>query len=95
MPIKEKKQLLATAVKAAHAVGDLMRRNLMVVKKINEATPEKTHSGLNKITAWLKAIKTGDKKYIKSDFLEALSRQSLVDGAIKSQKNNNITSITW
>ena len=38
MTVKEKKQLLATAVKAAHAVGDIMRRNLMAVKKINEAT---------------------------------------------------------
>ncbi|MED5381487.1 MAG: inositol monophosphatase family protein [Verrucomicrobiota bacterium] len=38
MTIKEKKQLLATAVKAAHAAGDIMRRNLMAGKKINEAT---------------------------------------------------------
>ena len=38
MTVKEKKQLLATAVKAAHAVGDIMLRNLMAVKKINEAT---------------------------------------------------------
>jgi len=38
MTVKEKKQLLATAVKAAHAAGDIMRRNLMAVKKINEAT---------------------------------------------------------
>jgi len=38
MTVKEKKQLLATALKAAHAVGDIMRRNLMAVKKINEAT---------------------------------------------------------
>tara|TARA_Y100000588_G_scaffold125850_1_gene137916 strand:+ start:177 stop:1007 length:831 start_codon:yes stop_codon:yes gene_type:complete len=38
MSVKEKKQLLATAVKAAHAVGDIMLRNLMAVKKINEAT---------------------------------------------------------
>jgi len=38
MTVKEKKQLLATAVKAAHAAGDIMRRNLMAAKKINEAT---------------------------------------------------------
>ena len=38
MTVKENKQLLATAVKAAHAAGDIMRRNLMAVKKINEAT---------------------------------------------------------
>ena len=63
-------------------------------KKINELTPEKTHSGLNKITAWLKAIKTVDKKYIKSDFLEALNTQSLIDASIKSQKKNNVISIT-
>ncbi|MED5381462.1 MAG: inositol monophosphatase family protein, partial [Verrucomicrobiota bacterium] len=38
MTIKEKKQLLPTAVKAAHAAGDIMRRNLMAGKKINKAT---------------------------------------------------------
>jgi predicted dehydrogenase len=62
-------------------------------KKINEITPEKTNLGLNKVTAWLKAIKTGDRKYIKSDFLEALNTQSLVDAAIKSNNTKNVVSI--
>ena len=34
----QKKQLLATAVKAAHGSGDIMRRNRLAAKKINEAT---------------------------------------------------------
>ena len=38
MTVSEKKNLLATAVKAAHAAGDIMRRNRLVSKKINEAT---------------------------------------------------------
>ena len=39
MTAKEKRQLLATAVKAAHAAGEIMRRNRLASKKINEATP--------------------------------------------------------
>ena len=34
----QKKQLLATAVKAAYGSGDIMRRNRLAPKKINEAT---------------------------------------------------------
>ena len=34
----QKKQLLATAVKAAHGSGDIMRRNRLASKKINEVT---------------------------------------------------------
>ena len=34
----QKKQLLATAVKAADGSGDIMRRNRLAAKKINEAT---------------------------------------------------------
>jgi len=38
MTVSEKKNLLAAAVKAAHAAGDIMRRNRLVSKKINEVT---------------------------------------------------------
>ena len=38
MTVSEKKNLLAVAVKAAHAAGDMMRRNRLASKKINEAT---------------------------------------------------------
>ena len=38
MTAAQKKQLLATAVKAAHAAGDIMRRNRLALKKINEVT---------------------------------------------------------
>ena len=38
MTVSEKKNLLAAAVKAAHAAGDIMRRNRLASKKINEAT---------------------------------------------------------
>ena len=38
MTVSEKKNLLAAAEKAAHAAGDIMRRNRLVSKKINEAT---------------------------------------------------------
>ena len=38
MTISEKKKLLAVAVKAAQTAGDIMRRNRLASKKINEAT---------------------------------------------------------
>ena len=38
MTIAEKKKLLAVAVKAAQAAGDIMQRNRLASKKINEAT---------------------------------------------------------
>ena len=38
MTVSEKKNLLAVAVNAAHAAGDIMRRNRLASKKINKAT---------------------------------------------------------
>ena len=59
-------------------------------KKINEATPQKTKLGLNKVGAWLKAIKNNDRNYLRSDYLEALNTQALVDAAIKSQTTHSV-----
>ncbi len=59
-------------------------------KKINEITPQKKKNGLNKVSAWLKAIETNDKTYIRSDFVESLNTQALVDAAIKSQKTKTV-----
>jgi len=45
---------------------------------------------LDKTSAWLKAIETGDRKYIRSDYKESLNTQALIDAAIKSQSSNNM-----
>ena len=62
-------------------------------KKINEITPTASKPGLNKVNSWLKAIKTGDRNYIKSDYRDSLNTQSLVDASIKSQKTQKIEDV--
>ena len=62
-------------------------------KKFSENTPDETQHGLNKVTAWLKAISTGNNEYLQSDYLDSLSTQSLIDAAIKSRKNERIESV--
>ena len=60
-------------------------------KKIDEDFPaENSLGGLDKTSAWLKAIETGDRKYIRSDYKESLNTQALIDAAIKSQSSNNM-----
>ena len=46
--------------------------------------------GLDKVDAWLKAIDTGNRGYIRSDYAEALNTQALVDAAIKSQTTHRV-----
>ena len=60
-------------------------------RKIEEDLPaENSLGGLDKISAWLKAIETGDRKYIRSDYKESLNTQALIDAAIKRQSSNNM-----
>ena len=62
-------------------------------KKFSENTPDETQHGLNKVTAWLKAISTGNSEYLQSDYLDSLRTQSLIDAAIKRRKNERIESV--
>ena len=59
-------------------------------KKIEENFPPENSLGLDKVCAWLKAIESGDRKYIRSDYKESLNTQSLIDAAIKSQSTKNM-----
>ena len=55
-------------------------------KEINEFPPKVNKlGGLDKVEAWIKAIDTGNRGYIRSDYAESLNTQALVDAAIKSQ----------
>ena len=58
--------------------------------KIEEDFPLQNSMGLDKVSAWLKAIETGDRKYILSDYKESLNTQSLIDAAIKSQSTQSM-----
>ena len=58
--------------------------------KIEEDFPAQNSMGLDKVCAWLKAIETGDRKYILSDYKESLNTQALIDAAIKSQSTKNM-----
>lgn len=57
-------------------------------KEINENFPNQNKLGLNKVDAWLKAIETGNRGYIRSDYAEALNTQALLDAAVKSLKTH-------
>jgi len=60
-------------------------------RKVSEDFPaENSLGGLDKICAWLKAIETGDRKYIRSDYKEALNTQALIDAAVKSQSTKKM-----
>ena len=60
-------------------------------KEINETPPKINRlGGMNKVDSWLKAIDTGNRGYIRSDYAEALNTQALVDAAIKSQTTQRI-----
>ena len=59
-------------------------------QKINENIPDTTAPRLNKVTAWLKAINTGERNYLQSDYLESLNTQSLIESAIKSRTTQRV-----
>lgn len=61
--------------------------------KIKEDPMLKADDGLDKVSAWLKAIETGDKNFIKSSYEDSMNTQALVDAAIKSQSTNRIETV--
>lgn len=50
----------------------------------DEPTPAQNSIGLDKTGAWLKAIETGDRSLIRSDYADSLNTLSLVEAAIRS-----------
>ena len=71
--------------------NERQKKKLINGRKIEEDFPAKNSlGGLDKTSAWLKAIETGDRKYIRSDYKESLNTQALIDAAIKSQSSNNM-----
>ncbi len=66
-------------------------RGIIKGNEINEVPPKVNKlGGLDKVDAWLKAIDTGNRGYIRSDYAEALNTQALVDAATKSQTTHRV-----
>ena len=59
----------------------------------NEPVPPENSLGLDKICAWLRAIETGDRSLIRSDFGDAMHTLALVEAAIKSQDTGSFVKI--
>ncbi|MDA1085491.1 MAG: Gfo/Idh/MocA family oxidoreductase [Verrucomicrobia bacterium] len=65
-------------------------RGVVDGEPVEVTPPARSALGLDKVGAWLKAIETGDRSYLRSEFAEALQTLALVDAAIKSQSTGKI-----
>jgi predicted dehydrogenase len=54
-------------------------------RDVDEPAPESHAPGLDKTGAWLRAIETGDRSLIRSDFADAMRTLELVEAAIRSR----------
>jgi predicted dehydrogenase len=54
-------------------------------KDVDEPAPAQNRLGLDKSGAWLRAIETGDRSLVRSDFAEALNTLLLVEAAVRSR----------
>ena len=52
---------------------------------LDRPAPDRNRLGLDKSGAWLRAIETGDRSLIRSDYREALNTLALVEAAVRSQ----------
>lgn len=59
----------------------------------NEPVPPENSIGLDKIQAWLRAIETGDRSLIRSDFEDAMHTLALIEAAIKSQDTGGFVKV--
>jgi predicted dehydrogenase len=71
-------------------VTDATIKGLISGKEINEPAPESNHLGMNKTSAWLQAIETGDRSLIRSDYEDALLTLELVEAGVVSIEENRI-----
>lgn len=62
-------------------------------EQIDEEPPPNSALNLDKVGAWLRAIETGDRSLVRSDYTEALHTQALVDAAIQSQTSGRIEEV--
>ena len=60
---------------------------------IDEPAPPTNNIGLDKTGAWLRAIETGDRTLIRSDFADALHTLELIDAAINSRNTGRFIKV--
>ena len=60
-------------------------RGYLNSKEIDEPADSQNSIGLDKTSAWLRAIETGDRTLIRSPFTDAIQTLALIDAAIKSR----------
>lgn len=60
---------------------------------IDEPAAPNNSIGLDKTGAWLRAIETGDRTLIRSDFADALETLALIDAAINSRNTGKFTKV--
>lgn len=66
-------------------MADNAIRGYLNGEKINEPAISQNSIGLDKTGAWLRAIETEDRTFIRSHFVDALETLKLIDAAIKSR----------
>lgn len=60
---------------------------------IDEPAPPTNSLGLDKTSAWLRAIETDDRTLIRSDFADSLETLALIDAAIHSRNTGNFVKV--
>jgi predicted dehydrogenase len=54
-------------------------------QEVDEPSPSQNSLGLDKTGAWLRAIETGDRSLVRSDFAEAMNTLALIEAAVRSR----------
>ena len=60
---------------------------------VNESVASENSLGLDKTSAWLRAIETGDRTLIRSPFADGLQTLALIDAAVQSRDTGRFTRV--
>ena len=74
-------------------MSDNVIRGYLNGETIDEPAASTNSLGLDKTGAWLRAIETGDKRLIRSDFNDALKTLELIDAAINSRNTGKFVKV--
>lgn len=74
-------------------MSDSAIRGYLNGETIDEPTASNNRIGLDKTGAWLRAIETGDRTLIRSDFADAIETLALIDAAIKSRNTGTFIKV--
>ena len=74
-------------------MSDSAIRGYLNGETIDEPAASHNSIGLDKTGAWLRAIETGDRTLIRSDFADAIETLALIDAAIKSRNTGTFIKV--